>query len=81
MAVEFGMCAMTDHVQTEMPKDESIDVELRWFVKGLLTGATGLVFTTAAASSAFARRRRKKGQGNGSQPQTSTKGRGKHRRY
>jgi len=80
MPAEFGMCAMTDQVPSEMPKDESIDVERRWFVKGLITGVTGLAFATAATSSAFARRRRKGGGGHGQQGQTQTKGKG-HRRH
>jgi hypothetical protein len=76
MAREFGMYAMTDHVQSEMPKDDSVDVNRRWFVKGLITGAAGLAFTTAATTSAIAKRRRKKGQG-----QSQTRGgggRGRH---
>jgi hypothetical protein len=64
---------MIDHLPSEMPKDESIDVERRWFVKGLITGVAGLAFTTAAASPAFAKKRRR-GGGN-QRPQSQAKGR------
>jgi len=79
MAAEFGICAMTDQVPSEMPKNESIDVKRRWFVNGLITGVAGLIFATATTSSALAKRHRKGGRGQ--QPQKQTKGKGRRRRH
>jgi len=55
---------MNDDVQNENPKNDGIDVQRRWFVKGLISGVTGLALATGATSSAFARKRRK-GTGGG----------------
>jgi hypothetical protein len=52
---------MVDDVQSEKP--DSINFQRRWFVKGLISGVTGLALATGATSSAFAKKRRKGGGG------------------
>ena len=54
---------MIDDVQNDNPKDDGIDSQRRWFVKGLISGITGLALATGATSSAFAKKRRKGGGG------------------
>lgn len=54
---------MIDDVQNESPKNDGIDVQRRWFVKGLISGVAGLALATGATSSAFAKKRRKGNSG------------------
>jgi hypothetical protein len=71
---------MIDDVQSETPKDDSIDFERRWFVKGLITGVAGLAFTTGVTSSALAKSNRRRGRGRRQpQPQPQTTGRRRRR--
>jgi hypothetical protein len=56
---------MSDDVQSEKPRDDSIDIRRRWFVKGLISSVTGLALASGATSSAFAKKRRKGGGGGG----------------
>jgi len=72
---------MIEPTQDNMPEESNIDHGRRSLLKALVGGASGLVFTTAVTSSAFAkRRRRQQGQGKGKgQPNPQPQGKSKRR--
>ena len=57
---------MTDHMQSESPRDDDVNFGRRDLLKTLIAGVAGLAFTSVVISPAAAAKRRRNGKG---QPQ------------